>query len=217
MLSALALLSAVSSAAPLTWDEEMSSISRDYDAVSDAEQGEAQVKVSKEFLARATELQKRFPDRGLPLAWMGWMRVSAAVNMTDPAAMLPLLLDGRGNLIAAVEKEPNCCDADPYVTLALLYQIPITGKDESATVRMYFDKGFAINPNSLALNARYAGYLMKSGDLEGALKYANIALAAPPLSNHREKQDKATRQIAQDFLEQTNDRIKRRDAANAPK
>jgi hypothetical protein len=195
----------------------MANISRDYDVVSDTEAGEARIKMSNEFLERATELQKRFPDRGLPLAWMGWMKVDAAFNTTDPAVMVPLLLDGRANLIAAVEKEPNCCDADPYVTLAVLHQFPITGMDERATVRMYFDQAFAINSNSIVLNARYAGYLMRSGDLDGALKYANAALAAPPLANHRVKQDEAARQIAQDILEQTNDRIKRRDAAKAPK
>jgi Tfp pilus assembly protein PilF len=108
----------------------------------------------------------------------------------------------------AIAIEPNCCGESAYVLLALIYQVPLTGKDQSETVKQYFAKAFAVDPNNAVTNTRYAGYLMRSGDYENALKHANAALTAPPLIN-RPTEDRAVREQAQQFIEQIKERQKK--------
>jgi hypothetical protein len=217
LLSVLALTSSVTLPSSATYEQELADFSRDFQTASYAtEAGEARTKALDGLLARAVDLKSRYPNRGMPLAWVGWLKFNSMYSQTDPATMMPLLLDARANLEKAIEIEPNCCGPEAFVTLAIIYQVPLTGKDQRDTVRMYFAKAFAIDPNGVIPNTRFAGFLMRNGELEAALKHANAALAAPPLRN-RPGEDRAVREQAQDFIEQITDRMKRTNEASATK
>jgi tetratricopeptide (TPR) repeat protein len=208
-IAALLLSGLAASAAAVTYEQEVADISRDFQSViGESADPATRDKMFASILARATDLKGRYPNRGLPLAWIGWVKFSSMYSQTDPAAMMPLLLDSKTNLEKAVEIEPNCCGESAYVSLALIYQVPLTGKDQSETVKQYFAKAFAVDPNNAVTNTRYAGYLMRSGDYENALKHANAALAAPPLAN-RPTEDRAVREQAQQFIEQIKERQKK--------
>ena len=192
-----------------TWDESISSLPGDYDAITTAELGDARTKATNAMMTKVVVLQARFPDRGLPRAWVGWLQYDMASTGSDLSARYQLYRDSLANLEAAVAMEPDCCGVEAFISLAALNQIRFLAKDQGETVHAYFAKALAVDPTNLVAHASYAGYLMRVGDYENALKHANAALAASPLNFGRTEQDKALRETARDIVEQTNDRMKR--------
>lgn len=210
LIATLALASVAAQSESPTYEQEMAAVSRDYQvALYGTEVGDARSKAMDDLITRAADLQARYPKRGMPHAWTGWVKYTQLFSVTDPAAAMPLIQGARVSLEKALEIEPNCCGVEAYVTLAIIYQVPLTGQDQRETVKKYFAKAFELDPKGLTPNTRYAGYLMRSGDFEGALKHANAALAAPPLPAYRAAEDKAVRETAQDFLEQIKERMKK--------
>jgi tetratricopeptide (TPR) repeat protein len=213
----LALASSAIVAATPSWEEEITALPRDYDAITAMEPGDVQAKAMDNLLSRAIALQARFPERGLALAWIGWTQFQMASSATDFTARIRLLKESLANLEAAVASDPYCCGSEVYIALASLAQAPVTGKASAEAVHRYFAKALEISPNSLIAHTHYAGYLMRTGAYEEALRHANAALAAPTLDYARTAQDKALREAAQDLIDQTNDRIKRSQTATATK
>lgn len=214
----LVLMSGLAFADPPTWDQEIADISRSFDAAAfGMEPGDARKAEMGKILARVLDLQKRFPNRGLTHAWLGWLKFEEMSGMTDYAAMMPMLQEGLKHIEGAIAMEPACCGPEPYINLATVYQIPFTGKDQSETVRKNFAKALEMDPKGLVINTRYAQYLMRAGDYNNALKHVNAAIASPPLAMFRPGQDKAVREEAQDLVEQINDRMKRANETNAAK
>jgi tetratricopeptide (TPR) repeat protein len=209
-ICALCLLLAVSvsiHAAP-TLQEELAGMSRDMESkFYGVEEIDDKTQAVEALIARATDIHKRNPDSALARAWIGWMQFTSVYLQTNPQVAMSRLTDARANLEAALAADPSCCGATAYVSLAIIYQVPLPGLP-TADPQKQFDKALALDPDGVAPNTRYAGYLMRKGELEAALKHANAALKAPPLAN-RPNEDKAVRAQAQTFIDQINERKKK--------
>jgi Tfp pilus assembly protein PilF len=189
--------------------EELAGLSRDLESkFFGTDEIDEKTQVVEALIVRATDLHKRNPDSALARAWIGWMQFTSVYLQTNPQVAMTRLTDARANLEAALAADPNCCGATAYVSLAIIYQVPLPGLP-AADPQKQFDKALALDPNGVAPNTRYAGFLMRKGDLDAALKHATLALNAPPLAN-RPNEDRNVRAQAQTFIDQINERRNRK-------
>jgi hypothetical protein len=109
-------------------------------------------------------------------------------------------------LEAAIVLAPEACGADAYALLGGLYAqlpgFPISFGNEDAG-RRHLLKALAMNPTGALPNLAYACFLLKVGQFDSALSYANAALRAPPRLG-REKADANLRAQAEDLIAKSN-------------
>jgi tetratricopeptide (TPR) repeat protein len=191
-------------------EQELAAMSRDHQkAAYQTEEIDEKAQLLDALLVRAVDLQMRHPSSNMAKAWVGWMNMETAAVQTNPQAIMTRFHDARSNLQAAVDADRNCCGAEAHLSLAILYQVPLPGSPANAPelIEKHFAIAFEMQPNGLLPNTRYAGYLMRAGQLEKALKHADAALAAPPLG--RPAEDRAIRTLAQNFKDQIQERMKK--------
>jgi len=196
----VALTANMTLAATITFEEEVAAISRDHNAATyhtdDLDERREKVET---LLARAIDLQKRYPGSAIAHAWVGWLSNGSAGLQTNPQAMAAKWTEARKHLETAVTIDPDCCFGYAYVALAMIHQVPIPGMQGPPAVHSYFAKALAIDPNGVMANAQYAGFLLRTGDLENARKHAGTVLAAPPIPDNPD-QDRTSRELAQQVL-----------------
>jgi hypothetical protein len=199
----------VTLAASPTLDEELATISRDHIiATYHTDDLDERSQRLDALLARAIDLQKRYPTNAMAHAWIGWLYNGSAGLQTNPQEMAARWTKARTHLEAAVAIDPDCCFGYAYVALAMIHQVPIPGMQGPPAVHNYFAKALAIDPNGVMANAQYAGFLLRAGDLENARKHANTVLAAPPIPDNPD-QDRTSRELAQQILTKIAERTKK--------
>jgi hypothetical protein len=210
LIATLVLAGNASYAAAPTLADELDTVWRETNAAMYGDQDADEKQQSIEaLLTRAKTLSKSNPESALARAWVGWLNLNGATLQSNPQVAIAKMNDARDNLEAALAIDANCCGVGAYVSLGILNEFPIPGAKPREDPRKYYAKALEISPDGLTSNTRYAGFLMRAGELDAAQNHAKLAIAAPPLPPHRQDEDKAIRAQAQVLLDQIDERMKK--------
>jgi tetratricopeptide (TPR) repeat protein len=183
-------------------DAELLALTRAFDAARyDLPSGDARVNALETVRLHAAALEAKYPKRAEPLVWQAWA-LDEQAEVDRSFSSLSLLKQARKKLEAAIAIDPTVNGADAYALLGGLYAqlpgFPISYGSEKKG-REYLLKALAINPTGAQPNLGYARYHLKIGDYAGVIRYASVALTAPPRLG-REKADADLRAKAETMI-----------------
>ena len=133
--------------------------------------------------AQADAVAHQFPGRAEPLVWKA-IALSTEAGAKGGLGALSLAKEAKATLEQAERLNPNALgDGSVYTSLgSLYYQVPgfPVGFGDKAKAEAYLKKALAQNPNGIDPNYFYGDFLFHQGQLAGAEKALQKALAAPP-------------------------------------
>jgi tetratricopeptide (TPR) repeat protein len=167
-------------------DVELEGLTRESDVAKyDVPNGDARAKAFEALRVRAVRVATLYPDRAEPLVWQAWALCEKG-SALQSFSSFGMYKDARQKLekaIAIHATVPNIYIAGTYSTLGMLYGVlpgfPLSFGDKDKA-REYLLKAVALDPVTPDWNLNYAEFLLNAKDFAGALKYANLALNAPP-------------------------------------
>ncbi|WP_148293643.1 hypothetical protein [Azospirillum sp. B4] len=162
--------------------QDVTQLLRDWSAVKyQMHDDKAQAAKMRDLLARAADIQTRYPGRAEPLITTGLILGSIA-GYEQNAGSLDLVRKAR-DLFEQVDKiDPTAMEGAAAVNLGSLYYLmpgfPI-GFGSDSKARKYLERGIAISPNGLESNYFYGEFLSQQGEYERSAKVLAHALDAP--------------------------------------
>ncbi|MBB6252774.1 tetratricopeptide repeat protein [Nitrospirillum iridis] len=173
-------------AAPLPADvamtQDVTQLLRDWSVIKyQMHDDKAQAAKMRDLLARAADIQGRFPGRAEPLITTGLILGSIA-GYEQNAGSLELVRKARDLFEQADQIDPTALDAAAAVNLGSLYYLmpgfPI-GFGSDSKARKYLERGVTLSPNGLEANYFYGEFLAQQGEYERSAKVLTHALEAP--------------------------------------
>ncbi len=152
---------------------------------------------------QAHQFADAYPDRAEPRVWEAIV-LSSAARFQGGLGALRKIKQARELLLAAERIDATTLDGSVYTSLGSLYAkspgwpIAFGDKDKAAE---YLRRALAINPQGIDPNFFYGELLLEQGDVSGAKRHFQAALAASPRPG-REDADSGRRMEVQDALRQ---------------
>ena len=135
----------------------------------------------QQLAKEAASIKEKYPKDAPAAIWQGIIEGSHAGAMGGLGA-LGLAKSAKKSFEDALAIDPKALEGSAYTSLgSLYYQVPgwpLGFGDDKVALDM-LNKGLALNPNGIDPNYFYGDYLFRKGDLDGAEKALNKALAAP--------------------------------------
>lgn len=154
-----------------------------WDHVNYEVRGAAKADQAAALAAQADAVAHQFPGRAEPLVWKA-IALSTEAGAKGGLGGLSLAKEAKATLEQAERLNPNALgDGSVYTSLgSLYYQVPgfPVGFGDKAKAEAYLKKALAQNPNGIDTNYFYGDFLFHQGQLAGAEKALQKALAAPP-------------------------------------
>lgn len=203
---------AATAADNVSFDDELLSIQREFDAASFSELSRGDRKAAFEALVEhAAKFSERYHDRAEAVAWNGIVLSTYAGEVGKLSAM-KYAKAARDALHEAESMEPTALDGGLYASLGALYsKVPggFVGFGDDELAAEYFEKALAVDSGNIDTNFFYGEFLIDQEQYEQATQVLSKALDAPQVSERplfdsgRRDEIRALLETARDHLDLT--------------
>jgi tetratricopeptide (TPR) repeat protein len=142
---------------------------------------DARAKAMQALEPRAQALADRYPQRAEPLIWQGIIASSHA-DAHGGLGALGSAKKARGLFEKAIAIDERALDGSALASLGVLYDkvpgFPV-GFGDDAKARKLLEKALVISPGSIDANFFLGDFLADHGDVPGAIRHLQAAIAAP--------------------------------------